>query len=251
MNANFVGKVAIVTGGARGIGEQICAVLVERGATVIVADRDGDAAAEAAAALGTLAISYTVDVTSSSSVKSLIQRTVDRHGRLDILINNAGMGDDRAAENTTDEDWRRVLAVNLDGTFYGAREAGRYFRSQGLTGVIINVASIAAMRASRPERHLSYDVAKAGVAHMTRVLGAEWAPSVRVNAIAPGYTETPILQEVGLDNPEIVSTWLDHVPQKRFIQPREIANAVAFLASDDASAITGHVLVADAGYTAI
>jgi NAD(P)-dependent dehydrogenase (short-subunit alcohol dehydrogenase family) len=116
----------------------------------------------------------------------------------------------------------------------------------------VNIASISGYRATALERHVAYDVAKAGVVHMTRVLGAEWADrNIRVNAVAPGYTDTEILNQVGAKNPEIMERWLRRIPAGRFVQPEEIANLVVFLASDQASAVTGHVLVADGAYTAL
>jgi NAD(P)-dependent dehydrogenase (short-subunit alcohol dehydrogenase family) len=247
----FDGKVIVVTGAARGIGKAIAARFISEGGHVVVADIDLDEAEPTANELGALASAVRLDVTDSRAVGDLVADTVARHERLDVWVNNAGVTDNTPTELLTDEGWRRMLAVDLDGTFYGAREAGKHFLNAG-GGVIVNIASISGYRATALERHVAYDVAKAGVVHMTRVLGAEWADrNIRVNAVAPGYTDTEILNQVGAKNPEIMERWLRRIPAGRFVQPEEIANLVVFLASDQASAVTGHVLVADGAYTAL
>jgi NAD(P)-dependent dehydrogenase (short-subunit alcohol dehydrogenase family) len=247
----FDGKVVVVTGAARGIGKAIAARFISEGAHVVVADIDVKEAEATALEWGVSATAVRLDVTDSRAVRDLVEDTVARHRRLDVWVNNAGVTDNTPTEFLTDEGWRRTLAVDLDGTFYGSREAGKHFLDAG-GGVIVNIASISGYRATELERHVAYDVAKAGVVHMTRVLGAEWADrNVRVNAVAPGYTDTEILNEVGAKNPEIMQRWLRRIPAGRFVQPEEIASLVVFLASDDASAVTGHVLIADGGYTAL
>ncbi|MCS5732793.1 SDR family NAD(P)-dependent oxidoreductase [Herbiconiux daphne] len=244
------GKIAVVTGGARGIGAATTSQLVACGAQVVIADVRQDAAEEAARRLAPGVHGRYVDVTDSSSVRELVESVAAEFGRLDIWINNAGIVEDSLALDLADDVWQRTIDVDLTGTFYGAREAGRYMCAHG-GGAVVNISSIAAYRATRPEHHVAYDVAKIGVAHMAKVLASEWATAgVRVNAVAPGYTNTDILKDVGANNPEIMKSWLSQIPQGRLIDPEEIARVVTFLASDAASSITGQVVHADAGFTA-
>lgn len=246
---NVEGKCVVITGGAQGIGAATATVLSDAGARVVIADINLENARSTAQSLSGDAVALAIDVTVSSSVRAVVEEVASRFGGIDIWVNNAGVAEDSLALDITDEIWQRTLAVDLTGTFYGAREAGRHMCERG-SGSIINVSSIAAFRASRPEHHLAYDVSKAGVAHMAKILAAEWAVSgVRVNAVAPGYTNTTLLQSVGSKSPEIMEQWLSQVPQQRLIEPEEIARVIAFLGSDASSSITGQVILADAGFT--
>jgi NAD(P)-dependent dehydrogenase (short-subunit alcohol dehydrogenase family) len=246
---DLTGRVAVVTGAAGGIGAATAMQLAVLGANVVVADMRTDAAIATASSLPSEALGIHVEVTDSRSVADAVTRTVERFERLDIWVNNAGIVEDSAAADMTDEVWQRIIDVDLTGTFFGAREAGRHMIAHG-GGSIVNISSLAAFRATRPEHHVAYDVSKAGVAHMVRVLASEWASSnVRVNAIAPGYVNTDILKGVGSHNPEIMAEWISHIPQGRLIEPTEIAQVISFLVSDAASSITGQVIHADAGYT--
>ena len=148
----------------------------------------------------------------------------------------------------SDELWNRIIGINLTGTFVASREFARYFIRQG-SGVIVNLASIAAFFGSNPEFHVAYDAAKAGVVQLTRSLAVEWAKhNIRVNAVAPGRTRTPILDGVGMNNPQRVDQWLAQVPQGRFFEAREMAAVAFFLGSTDSSAITGQTILADGGH---
>ncbi|MCS5497846.1 SDR family oxidoreductase [Cnuibacter physcomitrellae] len=247
---DLTGRIAVVTGGAQGIGAATVTRLAEAGATTIVADRRLEPAQELAATLGDRVHARPVDVSDSSSVRDLVQSVVADFGGLDAWVNNAGIVEDSRALDMPDEVWQRTVDVDLTGTFFGAREAGRHMTAHG-GGAIVNISSIAAYRATRPEHHVAYDVSKAAVAHMATVLASEWASAgVRVNAVAPGYTNTEILKGVGSADPEVMAAWIAQVPQGRLIEPVEIANVVVFLVSDLASSITGQVVHADAGYTA-
>lgn len=244
-------RVALVTGASRGIGEAIARQLGLMGAHVVLADL-GDAAQPAAEKLsgdGLSAEAAELDVTDSGAVDKLIGDIVSRHGKLDVMVANAGIVNDNLTEETDDETLHRVMNVNVNGVFYCMRAAGQYMLSRN-SGSIICISSISGVRAVHPERHSVYDASKAAVAHFCKAVGVEWAErGVRVNAVGPGYTNTTILQGVGRSNPEVMERWLHDIPMKRLMEPEEIAAAVAFLASDAASGITGHLLMADGGYS--
>lgn len=248
----FAGKVAVVTGGVGGIGRATAALLATKGATVVLADLDPVAGARHAAELtdttpGTV-VFHRLDVTNGDEIAALADRLVTDHGRVDLLMNNAGIVESSPTLELATSVWDRTIAVNLTGAFLCAREFGRVMAVAG-GGRIVNVSSIAGLKVVHPEIHVAYDVSKAGVAQLTRTLAVEWAPlNIRVNAVAPGYTRTPILDAVGVADPDIVADWIRQTPQRRLMEPNDIAEVVCFLFSDAASALAGHVLAADGGY---
>jgi NAD(P)-dependent dehydrogenase (short-subunit alcohol dehydrogenase family) len=245
------GRIALVTGARRGIGFAIATRLAEMGATVVLADSAADVAdaAQALSAQGYAATSTVFDVTDRKGVDAAIDDVVATHGAIDILVANAGIAYEADSATHSDEDWRRVMAINLDGVFFVIRHVGTHMIRQK-RGAIVAISSISGVKYVQPEHHLGYDVTKAGVAHMCKVLGCEWAQHhVRVNAVGPGYTDTELLANVGRAHPEVMKRWLDDIPMGRLMDPREIANAVTFLASDAASGITGHLLMVDGGYS--
>ena len=247
----FDGKVAVVTGAARGIGAEITRRLLQLGAKVVLADRSETVAATAKGLAGEGAGTNSIvfDVTDSAAVDKAVDAIVRKHGKVDVLVANAGVAFERKAVEHTDEDWRTVMGINLDGVFYTVRAFAKPML-KAKSGAIVATSSIAGVKAVRPEVHVGYDVSKAGVAHMCRVLGVEWAKQgVRINAVGPGYTDTEMLAEVGRTSPATMAMWLDDTPYGRLMKPAEIASGVAFLASDAASGITGHLLMVDGGYS--
>lgn len=243
-------KIIIITGGARGIGAAIAETVSEKGAHVVIADIEG--APEIASQLraqGRAASGMQLDVTDSAGVDTFLDKVISEHGRIDGFVANAALVNSSAMIDHTDDEWRRVMSVNLDGVFYCVRAAGRHMIAAG-SGSIVAISSIAGVKAVRPEVHAAYDVSKAAVAHLARVVGVEWAKhNVRVNAVGPGYTETEMLKAVGIANPEIMAQWLADMPTGRLLQPQEIANVVAFLLADASSAITAQLIMADSGYS--
>jgi NAD(P)-dependent dehydrogenase (short-subunit alcohol dehydrogenase family) len=245
------GRIALVTGAARGIGLAIATRLLEMGATVVMADASPavTASARQLADAGHPASAVTFDVTDREAVDAAIDAVVADHGAIDILVANAGISYEADTATHSDADWRRVMSINLDGVFFVIRHVGRHMIRQK-RGAIVAISSISGVKYVQPEHHVGYDVTKAGVAHMCRVLGCEWAPhNVRVNAVGPGYTDTDMLADVGRTRPEVMQRWLDDIPMGRLMDRQEIANAVMFLASDAASGITGHLLMVDGGYS--
>ncbi|WAJ28878.1 SDR family NAD(P)-dependent oxidoreductase [Antarcticirhabdus aurantiaca] len=245
-------RVAVVTGAAGGIGSAACRHLASLGASVVAADRDESvrAVAEEIAAAGGRADWIAFDVSDSASVDAARDEVLSRHGRVDALFANAGMSYERPGAEHSDEDWRRVMRINLDGVYFTIRAFAAGMLERG-RGAVVATSSIAGVKVVRPELHVGYDVSKAGVAHMCRVLGVEWARrGVRVNAVGPGYTDTVMLTEVGIKQPEVMARWMDDQPIGRLVSPAEIANAVGFLLSDAASGITAQLLMVDGGYSA-
>ncbi len=249
---SLAGKVAVVTGAARGIGASIAERFATQGALAILADRtpNVEATARQIAASGGRTDWLAFDVTDSAAVDAAAAEVLRRHSRIDILVANAGMSYELPAIEHTDQAWRSVMSVNLDGVFYCVRAFAKPMLA-ARAGTIVATSSIAGVKAVRPELHVGYDVSKAAVAHLCRMLGVEWAKAgVRVNAIGPGYTDTDTLAEVGKSRPEVMNTWLGDIPAGRLMSRTEIANTVAFLVSDAASGITGQLVLVDGGYSA-
>jgi NAD(P)-dependent dehydrogenase (short-subunit alcohol dehydrogenase family) len=246
------GRVAVVTGAARGIGLAISDALSEAGAHVVMTDMDETAAVAACATLvakGRKVSSARLDVTRSVDVEKLAKELQVRHGAIDILVNNAGIAKSFIpAEKMDDDTWASVLNVNLNGVFYCCRSFGTGMLARG-KGAIVNIGSMSAEIVNYPQEQAQYNASKAAVHHLTRSLAAEWAPrGVRVNVVAPTYIETDLTREVALD-PEIRKHWIEATPMGRMGQPSEIASVVLFLASDAASLLTGSIVLADGGYT--
>jgi NAD(P)-dependent dehydrogenase (short-subunit alcohol dehydrogenase family) len=238
------GRVAVVTGGNRGLGFAFARALGEAGAKVAIAARDEEKSAEAAGELGVLAVA--LDVTDQASVDAMVERVTDELGPVDVLINNAGTCFHRPALEVPDEEWRAVWDVNVDGVWRCARAVGARMVERR-TGSIVNIGSISAMIVNRPQMQPAYNASKAAVHQLTKSLAAEWAPhGVRVNALAPGYTKTEMAP---VDEPRFRRHWIEDAPMERYATPEELGPSLLYLASDASSFVTGSVLVVDGGYT--
>jgi NAD(P)-dependent dehydrogenase (short-subunit alcohol dehydrogenase family) len=238
------GRVAIVTGGNRGLGFAFARALGEAGARVAIAARDADKSADAAAELGVLAVP--LDVTDPASVDAMVERVTGELGPVDVLVNNAGTCFHRPALEVPREEWRAVWDVNVDGLWNCSRAVGAQMVERR-SGVIVNIGSISAMIVNRPQMQPAYNASKAAVHQLTKSLAAEWAPhGVRVNALAPGYTKTEMAP---VDEPRFRRHWIEDAPMERYTTPDELGPSLLYLASDASSFVTGSVLVVDGGYT--
>ena len=243
------GKVAIVTGGNRGVGRAIALGFAEAGAAVAIVARDEKKSEETLAELrarGASAIAVTANVAQRSDLEAMLATVTQALGPVDVLVNNAGIGLHADALTLDDSDWRRVLATNLDAVWMASQIVGRQMVARK-AGSIINSGSISGLIVNRPQWHSPYGISKAAVHHLTKSLAAEWAgKGVRVNAIAPGYVKTEI---ANTEYEDYRHYWRDEVPMQRYASPDEIAPIALLLASDAGSFITGSVFVVDGGYT--
>jgi gluconate 5-dehydrogenase len=244
-------RVALVTGGGGGIGRGIAIELAEAGAAVAIWDVDAESAANVAEVLEGSSIADGVDVTETSAVEAGLDRIASTLGPVDILVANAGVTSRSPLESLTDEAFRRVVDVNLFGTLVCTRGVGRRLIEAGRSGSVITVASISGVVGNRGGDNTHYCLTKGGVIAFTRSLAVEWAKhGIRVNAIAPGYTVTPMTDRLYEDDPDWYEELVARVPLQRLGTPEDMAGAAVFLASPAAAYVTGHVLLIDGGYTA-
>lgn len=238
------GLSAVVTGGASGIGLATVRALVAAGASVTVLDRSDPPAQSGAAHAARL------DIAEPDAVAAAFRDAADRAGRLDILVNSAGMAIREPALDLPLEHWEKVVAVNMTGTFLCAREAARAMMAFGHGGAIVNVASIMGLSGGGLYPNISYQTTKGAVVNMTRALAVEWAPSrIRVNAVAPTFVRTPFIAPL-LEQPNLVARIEDMTPLRRLAEPEDVAAAILYLASPAAAMVTGHTLPVDGGFLA-
>jgi 3-oxoacyl-[acyl-carrier protein] reductase len=238
-------KVALITGGAQGIGKAVALLLAEKGADVVISDVNLQKAEETAGeilSMGRKALAVKSDVTHSGDVDRMIQVILEQFGRIDILVNNAGIAKDKLILRMTDEDWDAVLNVNLKGTFHCTRAVLRHMSKQRY-GKIVNIASVVGEMGNAGQAN--YSASKAGVIGFTKTIAREFAQrGINVNAIAPGYIETPMTDAI----PEKAKEELKRmIPMERLGHPKDVAEAVLFLVSEASSYITGHVLNVNGG----
>jgi NAD(P)-dependent dehydrogenase (short-subunit alcohol dehydrogenase family) len=247
------GRIALVTGGAQGIGEAYCFALGEAGAKIAIVDinlRGAEETAQRLEAKGISAMALKADVTNPDDVGSMVKTIINKWGELTIGVNNAGIGIWRDALTQDFSEWRKILAINLDAVFLCARAEAGDMAKKGY-GKIINTASMSAHISNTPQNQSAYNTSKAGVLHLTRSLAAEWAPkNIMVNSISPGYTKTELVDKL-LETPEgktMLPRWLEKIPMGRLAATEDLQGAVVYLASSASDYMTGADMIIDGGY---
>lgn len=251
MQVDLANRIAIVTGAAQGIGRSIAQALLQNGATVMLSDIQEEKGRATAEELGPNADFFPCDVSDAAQVRALFDTVIERHSRLDIAVNNAGIntGPEHrvATDQYPDEIWHRIISVDLNGTFYCCKAAAAQMRKQG-NGSIVNIASIAGVVPLRLQ--VGFVAAKAGVIRMTEAMAAELGPlGIRVNTVSPGSTLVEGTKQLFYNNKELADKLTSFIPMRRPGVTGEIAEAVLFLVSDSASYVNGHNLIVDGGWT--
>jgi len=246
------GRCSIVTGAAMGLGKAMAEALAEAGSDIVIADINMEAAEATAAELsriGTRVTAMRCDVTNPDQAEQLVLSVLEAFGRIDVLVNNAGIAKHVKIEDMKIEDWRTIMDVNLNSVFIMSQIVGRVMIRQK-KGSIINIASMSGLIVNTPQCQCAYNVSKAGVIMLTKSLASEWAEhGIRVNSIAPGYMKTELTRPYFEGNGEMVQRWMDLSPMKRPGTPDELQGIALYLASDSSSFVTGAVFSIDGGYT--
>jgi hypothetical protein len=249
----FEGKTAVVTGAAKGIGWGIAKVFAERGAKVVIVDWDeetGEKTAQELSDAGHDVLFVACDVSQEDQVKAMVQKAMDAYGRIDVLVNNAGVGVYKPVLEASSEDWDHCLSVNLKGVFLCSKYVIPHMQDLG-KGAIVNISSVhshATVNGVAP-----YAASKGGITALTRNMAIDYGPTIRVNSIAPGWVLTPLIQGIfdSYDDPEAQQKAVEERQvMKRIGRPEDVGHAAAFLASDDADFVTGAQLFVDGGLTA-
>ena len=250
---DLTGKTALITGAGQGIGREIARVLAHAGADIIVAELNtetGQDTVKEIQALERKSYLIEVNVADSASVTAMTEQAYNLVDTVDILVNNAGVSGNMLVEDTPDEEWRRVMGINLDGVFWSCREVGRKMLEQG-SGSIVNIASMSGHIVNDPQPQTPYNISKAAVIMLTKSFAAEWAKrGVRVNCVSPGYIGTDLVKNVLSLKPDWKDRWTSMTPMGHVGEPTDVAHAVWYLASDAAKYATGTDLIVDGGYTA-
>ena len=255
MFEDLAGKVAVVTGGARGLGLSMGRALARQGVRVGLVDLLDDVHASAAALaedLGVESVGATADVTSADDVAAAFAHVSETLGSPSLLVNAAGITVWEDSLDVTAESWRRVIDINLTGTFLCCQALGRACRDDGHGGAIVNVSSMSGRVVNVPQHQTSYNASKAAVDQLTKSLAVEWADlGVRVNAVAPGYFLSDMTREFTEANPELAERWVGMIPAGRMGEPPDLDGLVVFLCSDASSYVMGQSIVIDGAYTAV
>ena len=260
MQANYLqekfsleGKVALVTGAGRGIGQVIARDLARAGADIAIFSRSGaDETVKIIEGEGGKAISIIADCTCEEAVREGIKKIVDTYGKLNIVMNNAGVCYHKGMFEASVEEFRECLDINLTGEYIVAREAARVMIENGWTGSIINMASMSGTITNVPQKQAAYNASKAGVMHLTKSLAVELVDhNIRVNSLSPGYIATPMSVDPNFVEPELLAAWQPLFPMHRMAKPEELTGAVIWLASDASSYTNGVDILIDGLYTAI
>lgn len=249
------GQVSIVTGAAMGLGKAMAEALAQGGSNIVIADINISEAQNTADELmrneGIEAIAIKVDVTQESQVNSMVGKVMEQFGRIDVLFNNAGIVINEKAENTSFENWKKVMDINLNGVFLVSKAVGNVMIQQK-KGSIVNISSMSGLIANTPQCQASYNSSKAGVIMLTKSLAMEWAPhNIKVNTIAPGYMKTELTKPFFENSEGMSEKWMDMTPMGRPGQPKELGGIALYLASEASSFVTGAVFSIDGGYTAL
>ena len=242
-------KISLVTGGAGGIGSEICKSLLDAGSKVIIADIDSKKSKKLLKKINNKNIEYyKLDSTSEKNIKSLSRFILKKYQRLDVLVNCVGICFNKEAEKVKKKEWDKVINININSMFYVCKEFGKIFIKQK-KGTIVNIGSNSGLIVDKPQPQASYNASKAAVHQLTKSLACEWSKyNIRVNAIAPGYVATEMTL-LGRKKPHWFKYWIEMTPMKRLAEPSEIASVALFLASESSSYCTGSIISVDGGYT--